>query len=930
MSTFLFFFRQCCSRGFPSPSPICRRSIQWLTYLNPVAYFLLVVRTIFLKGVGLAYLWPQLLPLSRDRRGHVFPGRTKVSEDVVSCQKRHHPLTGGSEGLWRRGLVNPCQPRPHNGQLGPTRFRQSFVRCWWLPPFRCIILLTWSPCNNRIAREPSTGGANAWNRRRHMISRLVGNVPVVLAVVGTALLAANLAFADDPPVTLVNPNWQPQTDTQGTAWMINPQAMLQVTGGQSMLMQAGLLAVNGNQFSWPRQQMTPDGLEYVFENYSNGGFAGVGVPGINSVRAGADGGPVRCGDGAGSTGGMSVQATRRIKLDLATSTVRFVESYQNTTATPVQVNFSTNRPHANHDPFRAVRTQRRKLDVATGQPGADGGRHQRPDSAAADEYGQRPHGRARTRLHRRAFRGQRQLSRRLVLRAQCGQGQAGDRYPGDAHCPHILQRECARARDRLGGLGMSQRKGAGAFSVQELKDRQKTFEDRKWLAGLPKSVVKTLVNIRGDEPPGSAAVLLMQPVLDLAAQNHVKRGKANVLVQDEQTQVSGVVSGGSLSVETSWGKISLPLAEVALLCGGIGADQPMRVYLRDGQVLSGRIEAKDLAYKAQDGVEAKLPPEKINMLFLHAAADDGKAPPDAHTILQTHDGQRLLIGGDARLHVILPWGGLDADLGEIVSLSSRREPQPLYRMILRDGSSLFVLLQDDATVLKTLRFGPVKLSSLDLRQLWSLKRAPRKRAHVGSNRRDGAEMSINRRQRAGRHDRRAAAAIDYARRDDRASREGDSNCRADRGSERRRPLQRRVGKRPKGHWNAGRPHDSRPLSRQGLGSAGPHLIGITGPRKATPAPVAKAVPATKKRQTGTKPPATKPVSPPTRVQDGDDPFGNDPDQGPARPAPGDRFPVPATIRSARKRTSEINASIHRKRIPHASIAFIPASATSQS
>ncbi len=654
------------------------------------------------------------------------------------------------------------------------------------------------------------------------MSRFVGNVPVVLAVVGTALLAANLAFADDPPVTLVNPNWQPQTDTQGTAWMINPQAMLQVTGGQSMLMQAGLLAVNGNQFSSQRQQMTPDGLEYVFENYSNGGFAGVGVPGINSYGPAPMAVPYGVATAPAAPGGMSVQATRRIKLDLATSTVRFVESYQNTTATPVQVNFSTNSSMRTMIRSALCGPSGANLDVATGQPGAA------PVVGINGRIRRQPMNMGNVRMA--------VPERDCIVGLSEGNGNFPDALfyvPSAGKVKPEIDIQAMRtvrisynvsvpAHATVSVVwGLSQRKGAGAFSVQELKDRQKTFEDRKWLAGLPKSVVKTLVNIRGDEPPGSAAVLLMQPVLDLAAQNHVERGKADVLVQDEQTQVSGVVSGSSISVETSWGKISLPLAEVALLCGGIGADQPMRVYLRDGQVLSGRIEAKDLAYKAQDGVEAKLPPEKINMLFLHAAADDGKAPPDAHTILQTHDGQRLLIGGDARLHVILPWGGLDADLGEIVSLSSRREPQPLYRMILRDGSSLFVLLQDDATVLKTLRFGPVKLSSLDLRQLWSLKAPPlRKSGAFGSNRRDGAEMSINRRQRAGRHDRRAAAAIDYARRDDRASREGDSNCRADRGSEGRRPLQRRVGKRPKGHWNAGRPHDSRPLSRQGLGSAG--------------------------------------------------------------------------------------------------------------
>ncbi len=64
MSTFLFFFPAMLLSGFSFPIANMPQVIQWLTYLNPVAYFLLVVRTIFLKGVGLAYLWPQLLPLA--------------------------------------------------------------------------------------------------------------------------------------------------------------------------------------------------------------------------------------------------------------------------------------------------------------------------------------------------------------------------------------------------------------------------------------------------------------------------------------------------------------------------------------------------------------------------------------------------------------------------------------------------------------------------------------------------------------------------------------------------------------------------------------------------------------------------------------------------------------------------------------------------
>ncbi len=64
MSTFFFFFPAMLLSGFSFPIANMPVAIQWLTYLNPVAYFLIIVRTIFLKGVGITYLWPQLLALA--------------------------------------------------------------------------------------------------------------------------------------------------------------------------------------------------------------------------------------------------------------------------------------------------------------------------------------------------------------------------------------------------------------------------------------------------------------------------------------------------------------------------------------------------------------------------------------------------------------------------------------------------------------------------------------------------------------------------------------------------------------------------------------------------------------------------------------------------------------------------------------------------
>jgi len=38
--------------------------VQWLTFLNPLRFFLVILRGIFLKGVGLNVLRPQYLALA--------------------------------------------------------------------------------------------------------------------------------------------------------------------------------------------------------------------------------------------------------------------------------------------------------------------------------------------------------------------------------------------------------------------------------------------------------------------------------------------------------------------------------------------------------------------------------------------------------------------------------------------------------------------------------------------------------------------------------------------------------------------------------------------------------------------------------------------------------------------------------------------------
>ncbi|HOT29624.1 MAG TPA: ABC transporter permease [Candidatus Ozemobacteraceae bacterium] len=59
MSTFFFFTPAMLLSGFAFPIANMPEAIQALTLINPMRYFLVIIRSIFLKGTGLAVLWPQ-------------------------------------------------------------------------------------------------------------------------------------------------------------------------------------------------------------------------------------------------------------------------------------------------------------------------------------------------------------------------------------------------------------------------------------------------------------------------------------------------------------------------------------------------------------------------------------------------------------------------------------------------------------------------------------------------------------------------------------------------------------------------------------------------------------------------------------------------------------------------------------------------------
>ncbi len=64
MMNFFFSTPAFMLSGFAFPIRNMPEAVQWLTYLNPLRYFIEIVRGIFLKGVGVSVLWPQMVCLA--------------------------------------------------------------------------------------------------------------------------------------------------------------------------------------------------------------------------------------------------------------------------------------------------------------------------------------------------------------------------------------------------------------------------------------------------------------------------------------------------------------------------------------------------------------------------------------------------------------------------------------------------------------------------------------------------------------------------------------------------------------------------------------------------------------------------------------------------------------------------------------------------
>ncbi len=62
--SFLLLFPMIFLGGTLTPVSAMPQALQWLSLLNPLRYYVTITLGIFLKGVGISVLWPQVAALA--------------------------------------------------------------------------------------------------------------------------------------------------------------------------------------------------------------------------------------------------------------------------------------------------------------------------------------------------------------------------------------------------------------------------------------------------------------------------------------------------------------------------------------------------------------------------------------------------------------------------------------------------------------------------------------------------------------------------------------------------------------------------------------------------------------------------------------------------------------------------------------------------
>ncbi len=220
---------------------------------------------------------------------------------------------------------------------------------------------------------------------------------------------------------------------------------------------------------------------------------------------------------------------------------------------------------------------------------------------------------------------------------------------------------------------------------------------RAFMADLPVGLRRLILNWKV-----SGLVDDDLPAADIPEELVSARGDGDLLALGASTRLRGTaaLAAGARLILTVEGKpVDLPWERILAIAGG----RSTRVFLQDGQSLSGTLAPVTVNFTLASGQAVSVTTERIGWLLRVPKPDHGSV--DAPILITTRDGVRLRAkaAADVRLRAGTPWGVVDLRLADIANLVPAEGGGCTVR--LADGSRFHALLAGDDLLVDTVLLG---------------------------------------------------------------------------------------------------------------------------------------------------------------------------------------------------------------------------------
>ena len=253
--------------------------------------------------------------------------------------------------------------------------------------------------------------------------------------------------------------------------------------------------------------------------------------------------------------------------------------------------------------------------------------------------------------------------------------------------------------------------------------------DRRTLADLSRP--HQLEQVRGTLDPSWLESLVNAPLaIGLTAESAFSTGglgalgieadSQDLLLIGDSTRLPGTAQVESLRLVSSYGEAGFPLARIAAIEGGKARpDGDTRLFLRDGQVLSGTLTAPGLHFVPVNGSRIELAPATLDRLVFAKASGKPAWPVETAALIETHDGDRIrvLAGDSLPLALSTSWGPLEVKIGELLWLRPEPTGGPGWQVELKDGTRCVGLIAGETLAVSGTELGDLALPAARLRQI---------------------------------------------------------------------------------------------------------------------------------------------------------------------------------------------------------------------